>query len=166
MLKQDTNGLEMLKLTKFIDYLDLHVDTLPRWPRSDTVFWIGDNGYVWSDREWHQVYVNPESSELELPVWAVVSANEIKTEHTIYAIAAGMIAGKENDLAVVTQAVADRMRAKAPAHDLYKDGDEDIPDVICDSNGQVVLGLCKVCNRAEVDLEQPCSRSMLAVRRS
>lgn len=38
------------------------------------------------------------------------------------------------------------------AHDLYEDGDKDIPPVICDSNGQVVLGLCKKCGKGESEL--------------
>ena len=41
-------------------------------------------------------------------------------------------------------------------HILYTDSDNDRPDVICDSNGQVVLGLCKVCGKGECELEQPC----------
>lgn len=39
------------------------------------------------------------------------------------------------------------------SHLLYKDGDPDIPRAICDSNGQVVLGLCRICNAAEAELE-------------
>lgn len=42
------------------------------------------------------------------------------------------------------------------AHELYTDADKDRPDVICDSNGQVTLGLCKVCGRGEAELEGPC----------
>jgi hypothetical protein len=38
-------------------------------------------------------------------------------------------------------------------HVLYSDEDEDRPDVICDQNGSVVLGLCKVCGLAEVELD-------------
>lgn len=41
-------------------------------------------------------------------------------------------------------------------HDLYKDGDHSIPKEILDRNGQVVLGLCKICDAAEVELEDPC----------
>jgi hypothetical protein len=37
-------------------------------------------------------------------------------------------------------------------HDLYEDCDRDIPAVICDSNGQVVLAMCKRCELAESDL--------------
>ena len=43
------------------------------------------------------------------------------------------------------------------AHDLYKDGDADAPDSIKDRNGQVVLGLCRKCGRAESELSEPCS---------
>lgn len=38
------------------------------------------------------------------------------------------------------------------AHDLYTDADKDRPSAICDSNGQVVLDLCKRCNRGESEL--------------
>lgn len=37
-------------------------------------------------------------------------------------------------------------------HQLYKDGDVDIPDAIKDRNGQVVLDMCKVCGKAEAEL--------------
>ena len=39
-------------------------------------------------------------------------------------------------------------------HVLFTDNDADRPDVICDRNGQVTLGLCKVCNRGEAQLEE------------
>lgn len=42
-------------------------------------------------------------------------------------------------------------------HVLYKTGDMDAPDVIKDRNGEVVLDLCRVCNKGEVELSQPCS---------
>lgn len=37
-------------------------------------------------------------------------------------------------------------------HVLYVTGDEGVPSSICDGNGEVVLGLCKVCGRGEVEL--------------
>ena len=50
-----------------------------------------------------------------------------------------------------------------PEHDLYRTGDPDAPDSIKDSNGDVALGLCRRCNRAECELEEPCiPRSRLA----
>ena len=39
-------------------------------------------------------------------------------------------------------------------HILYQTGDVDAPDVIKDRNGEVVLGLCRVCKRAEVQLDE------------
>lgn len=42
-------------------------------------------------------------------------------------------------------------------HDLYKTGDSDAPDVIKDRNGEVVLGLCKRCGKAEAELSEPCT---------
>jgi hypothetical protein len=43
-------------------------------------------------------------------------------------------------------------------HVIYKDGDKDIPSVITDSNGQVVLDLCILCGKgeAELDLSTEC----------
>lgn len=41
-------------------------------------------------------------------------------------------------------------------HDLYETGDPGAPDQIKDGNGEVVLGLCKRCGKAEVDLDGPC----------
>jgi hypothetical protein len=41
-------------------------------------------------------------------------------------------------------------------HLLYSDADPLVPDVICDRNGQVVLGLCKRCGKAEAELDGPC----------
>lgn len=37
-------------------------------------------------------------------------------------------------------------------HDLYKTGDADAPTTICDANGEVVLGQCRVCGKAEAEL--------------
>lgn len=50
-----------------------------------------------------------------------------------------------------------RAERDAAKHDLYGDTDKDRPDVICDRNGQVVLGLCKKCGRGEADLSEPCN---------
>ena len=47
----------------------------------------------------------------------------------------------------------------AARHDLYTTGDENAPDSIKDRNGEVVLGLCKVCGKAESELSEPCSRA-------
>lgn len=41
-------------------------------------------------------------------------------------------------------------------HMLYKTGDTDLPSVICDANGDVTLGLCRVCGQAEAELEDEC----------
>lgn len=51
-----------------------------------------------------------------------------------------------------------RIKSTPPQpHDLYKTGDPDAPDVIKDRNGEVVLGLCRRCNKGEIELEQPCT---------
>lgn len=41
-------------------------------------------------------------------------------------------------------------------HTLYQTSDDDTPDTICDSNGEVVLGLCRVCGKGEIELDEPC----------
>lgn len=57
---------------------------------------------------------------------------------------------------VVQRAAKDMLARTQPTHDIYKDGDENIPSTITDSNGSVTLGLCKTCGRAECELEEPC----------
>lgn len=44
-----------------------------------------------------------------------------------------------------------------PDHVLFETHDNDAPDTIKDRNGEVVLGLCKKCGRAEVELTEPCA---------
>lgn len=41
-------------------------------------------------------------------------------------------------------------------HDLFETGDIDAPECVKDRNGEVVLGLCRVCNQAEAELEDTC----------
>lgn len=42
-------------------------------------------------------------------------------------------------------------------HVLYTDKDADRPEAICDTNGQVVLAMCRHCGKAEADLDAgPC----------
>lgn len=50
-------------------------------------------------------------------------------------------------------------KRNAATHDCYTDADQDRPVSICDSNGQVALGLCKKCGRGGAELdEEPCSQ--------
>ncbi len=42
-------------------------------------------------------------------------------------------------------------------HDLYKNGDIDVPECITDGYGVVVLGLCRKCGRGESELSEPCA---------
>lgn len=41
-------------------------------------------------------------------------------------------------------------------HILYETSDKDAPDTIKDRNGEVVLGLCKICGRGEAQLIEAC----------
>lgn len=43
-----------------------------------------------------------------------------------------------------------------PAHVLYKTGDKDAPPAILDRNGEVTLGLCRVCRKGEAELGDYC----------
>lgn len=52
--------------------------------------------------------------------------------------------------------IAKLTKKPLPEHDLYKTGDSDAPDCIQDRNGEVVLGLCRKCNRGEIELSEPC----------
>jgi len=42
-------------------------------------------------------------------------------------------------------------------HLLWETGEVGVPSAILDWNGEVVLGLCKVCGRAECELDEPCT---------
>lgn len=48
-------------------------------------------------------------------------------------------------------------------HQLYRTEDADAPNCVKDSNGEVVLGLCRVCNQAEVELEPECPGNQSAL---
>lgn len=41
-------------------------------------------------------------------------------------------------------------------HVLYEKDDADAPDAIKDRNGDIMLGLCKVCGKGEAQLSEPC----------
>lgn len=41
-------------------------------------------------------------------------------------------------------------------HELYQDGDSDVPSQLKDRNGDVVLAMCRLCGKAEIELEEPC----------
>lgn len=71
---------------------------------------------------------------------------------------AGMRAGYIRIRDLFAAQYAAPTQAPNPAqHDLFTDADADAPAAICDSNGQVVLGLCKRCGKAEAELDGPCT---------
>lgn len=51
-------------------------------------------------------------------------------------------------------------------HDLYKTEDEDKPESICDGNGEVALGLCKVCGGGECSLATNCPGRKITYKES
>jgi len=44
-------------------------------------------------------------------------------------------------------------------HTLYVNGDKNIPHVLLDRNGDVVLNMCKACGKAESELRESCTNS-------
>jgi hypothetical protein len=54
-------------------------------------------------------------------------------------------------------------RALDGGHLLYTDGDKNRPDEICSANGLVALSLCKLCGKAEAELEAACTPSIHTV---
>lgn len=52
-----------------------------------------------------------------------------------------------------------RLRQNRASHTLYKTGDTDAPACIKDQNGDIVLGMCRNCGRAESELSEPCSKN-------
>ena len=65
--------------------------------------------------------------------------------------------------AVTTASLLIRMLENSSEHDLRDD--VDAPDSARDRNGEVVLGLCRRCGRAEVDLQIPCLSADEAIER-
>lgn len=59
-----------------------------------------------------------------------------------------------------------RGRVDNPPHDLFKTDDINCPKQICDSNGEVVLALCKRCGKAEAQLEAYCTQSQYLIQDS
>lgn len=45
----------------------------------------------------------------------------------------------------------------AADHLLYTTADNDKPRHVCDRNGEVVLSQCKLCGKAEIELDGPCT---------
>lgn len=55
---------------------------------------------------------------------------------------------------IALEALTQRPAAQEPCqHVLYETTDADRPTEICDRNGEVVLAMCKLCRKAEVELE-------------
>lgn len=59
----------------------------------------------------------------------------------------GMVAGR------IDAAILGRAMVK---HQLWEKGDAGLPTVLTDRNGDVVLGMCRVCGQAEAELEDTC----------
>ena len=57
----------------------------------------------------------------------------------------------------IESAVLAKLREQdEPCHVLWKTGEVGVPSAILDRNGEVVLGLCKICGKGECDLVEPC----------
>ena len=73
-----------------------------------------------------QQVTEADDPEMHL-IWAVIAAYEVKLR-------------EQNE----------------PCHVLWKTGEVGVPSAILDRNGEVVLGLCKICGKGECDLVEPC----------
>jgi hypothetical protein len=51
-------------------------------------------------------------------------------------------------------------------HVLYETGDTGAPKQIIDRNGEVVLGLCKLCGKAEAELDGGCTDAAERINRA
>lgn len=56
----------------------------------------------------------------------------------------------------IEQAVIAKLREQEPSHVLWETGEAGVPSAILDRNGEVVLGLCKICGKGECELVDPC----------
>ena len=63
------------------------------------------------------------------------------------------------DYAVTPEEQAQREAHFLKQHVLYERDDADAPDVIKDRNGDITLGLCKVCGKGEAELVESCDPS-------
>lgn len=63
------------------------------------------------------------------------------------------------DYAVTPEEQAQREAHFLKQHVLYERGDADAPDVIKDRNGDITLGLCKICGKGEAELVELCEPS-------
>ena len=50
-----------------------------------------------------------------------------------------------------------RAAKRNPKHEMYETSDADAPAAVKDSNGEVVLGMCRRCGKAEIELSEPCT---------
>ena len=62
-----------------------------------------------------------------------------------------------DDSSIVQAARVSYGKDEQEGHELYQTGDS-CPDVILDDNGEVVLGMCKKCGKAEIELSEPCRK--------
>lgn len=67
------------------------------------------------------------------------------------------IAGPSPTLEAFADRIDAAIRGRAMAeHQLWAKGDPGLPTVLTDRNGDVVLGMCRVCGQAEAELEDTC----------
>lgn len=78
--------------------------------------------------------------------------NAAKVEHN-QTLPREMLMRKARVVPLVERRLAD---SEINGHVLYQTGDADAPDVILDRNGDVALGMCKICGKAEIELTEPC----------
>ncbi len=111
-------------------------------------------GFVWRDTsDMYNSHRHLESREVFAkvkPPGRVYSKIEQPAEGIRFGGTYGKLADDYSNTAYKRFDFSDKLRVLE--HDLYADGDADIPEQITDSNGQVVLNLCKVCGKGESEL--------------
>lgn len=103
------------------------------------------------NQEWKVVFDGPSLAMISAPDGRIFSLRELGVQ--------GKQWGNAEDNDQLCERIVAALR-EHPVHDLYKTGDKGVPTVICDSNGEVTLGLCKRCGKAEADLAGPCSKDV------
>lgn len=110
-------------------------------------------------RVYQRVYIQPEHINVmyDEPICRLIGATDKETEYIVWCINQQLFVKEEDrDIGKVTR-----------IHDLYRNGDLDIPLPIKDINGDVMLAVCRICGKMEDDLSEPCiSHPIVPVRNS
>lgn len=93
--------------------------------------------------------------KLKVPVSGVKPAEAV-AEQPAATPAQPTVADQAAEL-IESDDTADESTAAGDVHVMFVTGDDDCPRSILDNHGEVVLGMCRVCGRAEAELSEPCT---------